>query len=146
MNIEFFFKLLNIFILPAWILLIFFPSKSITQKLIFSHVYPLVLALFYAVFIVWGSVENFGGSGGMDSLNGLRIAFENDKVLLAAWIHYLVFDMFVGSWIAKDALSKKLSKIVVGICLVFTLMLGPVGFLLYKLYLSCTKQNQPTAA
>jgi hypothetical protein len=142
MATEIIFKMLNIAVLPAWLLLIFYPAKSITQKWIYSHAYPLLLAVVYAVFIMWGMVENYGSDGGMNSLQALRKGFENDKILLAAWAHYLVFDMLVGSYIARDALSKNLSKIMVSICLAFTLMLGPVGFLLYKLYLRLANQNQ----
>ena len=34
----------------------------------------------------------------------------NDKVLLAAWAHYLIFDLFVGTWIAKKCLEEKSSN------------------------------------
>jgi hypothetical protein len=141
MDAELLFKLLNMLVLPAWFLIIFFPSSVIARSAVFSHGYPIVLAVVYAVLIFWGMAENAGGEGGMQSLSGLRIAFENDKVLLGAWVHYLVFDMLVGIWIAGDALQKKLSKAVTGVCLIFTLMLGPVGFLMYKGYLRMANQN-----
>ena len=90
-----------------------------------------MLAVFYAAFIIWGMIENFGGDGGMDSLANLRIAFTNDKVLLAAWAHYLVFDLFVGTWISKKCLQENISNWIKFPSLLFTLMFGPIGFLLF---------------
>ena len=75
--------------------------------------------------------ENFGGEGGMDSLANLRIAFTNDKVLLAAWAHYLVFDLFVATWITKKCLQENISNWIKLLSLLFTLMFGPIGLLLF---------------
>ena len=33
----------------------------------------------------------------------VALLFENDWLLLAGWIHYLAFDLFVGSWEVRDA-------------------------------------------
>lgn len=139
MNFELVFKIVNMAVMPAWVLMAFFPEKDITRKLVYSHLYPLALALVYAVFIFWGMSDS--AEGGMDSLESLRISFTSDKILIAAWVHYLVFDMFVGSWIAQNAIEKKVPKWLTAICLLFTLMLGPVGFLLYNLYIRVAKQN-----
>ena len=58
--------------------------------------------------------------------------FTDEWTVLAAWIHYLVFDMFVGIWEVKDAQKKGISHWFVIPCLVLTFMLGPIGFLLYS--------------
>lgn len=132
---ETIFKLVNMAIIPAWILIAFFPQKEFTNKLVFSYAWHIVLAVLYTVFIVWGLLENTTPGGGMGTLEALRIGFENDKILVAAWLHYLVFDLFVGTWIAKDALEKNINSWYLKPILLFTLMAGPVGFLLYKVYL-----------
>ena len=126
------YTLLNASVIPAWILIAFFPRSKFTNKLVYSYAWHIVLSIFYLVYIVWGSIENFGGEGGMHSLEALRIGFENDKVLLAAWAHYLIFDLFVGVWIMKDAQSKNIDSWLLKPILFFTLMLGPVGFLFYQ--------------
>lgn len=136
---EIIFKIINASVIPAWILIAFFPKNELTKKLVFSYAWHIVLTIFYAIFIVWGMIENKGSGGGMDSLETLRIGFLNDKILLAAWAHYLIFDLFVGVWIVKDAESKNLNSWLLKPILLCTLMFGPIGFLLYKVYLLLKK-------
>jgi len=57
--------------------------------------------------------------------------FANRWVLLAGWIHYLCFDLFIGSWQVRDAAARGISHWLVVPCLFFTFMFGPVGLLLY---------------
>ncbi|MCB0509177.1 MAG: DUF4281 domain-containing protein [Bacteroidetes bacterium] len=114
--------------------LAFFPKSSFAKNYLYNFRVLVVLAIFYAVFILWGMLENFGGSGGMDSLEHLRIAFLNDKVLTAAWLHYLVFDLFVGIWITKESLKYELAAWIKLPFLFFTLMFGPIGFLGFYFY------------
>lgn len=128
---EVIFKILNASVIPFWILLAFFAKSKLTERLVFSHFVHLALAVFYTVFIIWGMVENVGGEGGMDSMEHLRIGFLNDKVLLAAWAHYLIFDLFVGAWITKKCLEENIPNWIKWPSLIFTLMLGPIGFLLF---------------
>jgi hypothetical protein len=54
-------------------------------------------------------------------------------MVLADWIHYLAFDLFVGVWEVKDAQAKNISHWFVIPCLFLTFMLGPIGFLLYSI-------------
>ena len=51
--------------------------------------------------------------------------------MLVGWVHYLVFDLFVGAWIVRDARRRGIHHGLVLPCLFFTLMLGPIGLLLY---------------
>ncbi len=43
----------------------------------------------------------------------------------------LVFDLFVGAWEVRDAQRRGIAHGFVVPCLVFTLMLGPIGLFLY---------------
>ena len=52
-------------------------------------------------------------------------------LLLAGWIHYLCFDLFIGSWEVRDAKAQGISHWLVIPCLFLTFMFGPVGLLLY---------------
>ena len=65
------------------------------------------------------------------SLRQLSQLFENPHVLLAGWIHYLAFDLFIGSWEVRDAQQSGIHHLFVVPCLVFTFMLGPAGLVLY---------------
>ena len=130
---EIIFKILNASIIPFWILLAFFVKSKLTQRLLFTHFVHLALSVFYLVFIIWGMFENAGDDVGMDSMQHLRNGFLNDKVLLAAWAHYLIFDLFVGTWIAKKCLEENITNWIKWPSLFLTLMLGPAGFLLFSM-------------
>ena len=136
---ELLFKILNASIIPFWILLAFFVKSSLTKHLLFNYAIHMILAVVYFVFIVWGMIENAGGEGGMDSMAHLRISFLNDKVLLAAWAHYLIFDLFVGTWIAKKCLAENISNWIKLPSLFLTLMFGPIGFLLFAILRKTSK-------
>ncbi|MCC5929312.1 MAG: DUF4281 domain-containing protein [Cyclobacteriaceae bacterium] len=112
----------------SWIaLFIFYPRKWIYQ-ILFSGVLML-LALTYLVYVIPGL---FGSpEGGFNSLTEVRALFKSDEALLAGWIHYLAFDLFVGIWITKDAWDRNISRWLVFPCLLLTFMLGPAGLLVY---------------
>jgi 3',5'-cyclic AMP phosphodiesterase CpdA len=57
--------------------------------------------------------------------------FADDWVFAAAWTHYLVFDMVVGAWIARDAVRLGIPWPLRTLALVLTFLLGPVGFLVH---------------
>ncbi len=128
MDFELLFKLFNMSILPAWLLMIFFPKSKVTHYVVYSYFYPFFLGLSYLALLIYSFLDP---SGGMGSIAELRESFGSDAVIVLAWIHYLVFDMFIGSWEVKDAEANGISQYVVIPCLVFTLMLGPVGLMLY---------------
>ncbi|MFM8378541.1 MAG: abscisic acid-deficient protein Aba4 family protein, partial [Planctomycetia bacterium] len=62
---------------------------------------------------------------------GLRRVFADDWVFAAAWTHYLVFDMVVGAWIARDAVRLGIPWPLRTPALVLTFLAGPVGFLIH---------------
>lgn len=91
---------------------------------------PLAWAVLYVVLIAQGLPE---AEGGFDSIEGVRGLFANDSALTAGWLHYLAFDMFVGTWIARDSVERGVHGLMVAPCLVLTLMFGPAGLLAYFL-------------
>ncbi len=128
MDYALLFKIANLSVLPAWALLIFAPKSKLTHYIVYSYAYPYFLGLCYAylIFSNFGTVE-----GGMGSLEAIRNAFATDSVLLAGWIHYLIFDLFIGAWEVKDAQENGIRHLKIIPALVFTLFLGPVGLLGY---------------
>jgi hypothetical protein len=122
------FKIVNTSALIPWLLMIFAPNWSFTHLLLDNYIFPLVFAVIYAFYIF----TTFGKSeGSFMSLEGVAKLFNNPKTLLAGWIHYLVFDLFVGTWMFQDAPIHGIPHWLLSICLFFTLMLGPIGFLMY---------------
>jgi hypothetical protein len=130
MNMETLFSICNFVPMPLWLLLAFAPRWKGTQLLVHSMVIPMVLAAVYAVLMAT-ALTSGESEGGFGSLAGLRAAFAMDEALLAGWIHYLVFDLFVGAWEVRDAQRLGINHLLVIPCLVFTLMGGPVGLLMY---------------
>ncbi len=128
MSPEKVFKIVNTVILLPWLLMIILPRTNLTKTVIDSNVFPLGLAIVYAFYIA----ITFGKSGGnFMTLEGVEKLFSKREVLLAGWIHYLVFDLFVGAWEWRDALQHDISQWILVPCLVLTFMFGPVGFLVY---------------
>jgi hypothetical protein len=116
--------------LPGWLLLVFVPRWRWTQTISVA-ILPAILALVYIALFVryFGQVE--AGFGAFGSLAGVKAAFSVDGIVLAGWIHYLAFDLFVGSWEVRDARRVGIPHLLVVPCLFLTLMLGPVGLLCY---------------
>jgi Domain of unknown function (DUF4281) len=90
---------------------------------------PALLGLAYVVLISQGWNKTPGA--GFGSLVQVRTFFSNDSLLAAGWLHYLAFDLFVGSWIATDGISRSVPRLLIAPCLGVTFLFGPVGLLLY---------------
>ena len=57
--------------------------------------------------------------------------FTVKEAVVAGWVHYLVFDLFVGAWMTRDAVRRQISPVLIFPCLIMTLLLGPIGLLMY---------------
>jgi hypothetical protein len=125
---ELLFKICNILAAANWLLLVFAFRWKYTQPLIFS-VSIVLLASLYTLLIVSTFGKTQGGFGSLEQVSNL---FDNQWALLAGWAHYLAFDLVVGCWISTDARRNRIPHLVVVPCLFFTCMLGPVGYLLYR--------------
>ncbi len=109
-------------------LLIVAPRWKWTARLISSCSIPLPLACVY----LWVIVTRFrSATGGFGSLAEVAQLFANPYLLLAGWIHYLAFDLFIGSWEVRDAQRVGIHHLWVVSCLLLTFFLGPIGLLLY---------------
>ena len=129
MKAEQIFSIANMLALLSWLILLVAPRWKWTNKIILSGVIPLILSVAYLGLIVlfFGKAD-----GGFDSLPNVMKLFTNEWAVLAGWIHYLAFDLFVGSWEVKDSQAKGISHWFVIPCLFFTFMFGPIGFLMYS--------------
>jgi hypothetical protein len=114
MPLETLFSIANLAVLPGWLLVAIAPGWRWSQR------------------YVWLLANNWG-PGGFSSLEQVALLFSNRALLLAGWIHYLIFDLFTGSWESRDALAHGIPRWVVTPCLVLTFLLGPVGLAVYLL-------------
>lgn len=135
MNWDLLFAIVNGWALVGWVLLAFFPRRPLVLAVIMYGVVAM-LCLAYAVMLgllVSGSVDGVGGSGGMDftTLSGVMAVFDSRGGATIGWTHYLAFDLFAGLWIARDADAKGFGRLVQLPVLFATLMVGPVGLLIW---------------
>lgn len=132
MNYETLYTAINLGVMPAWALLALAPRWSVTTKFVHSFLYPIIYGAIYCAFLVTSIFFSESADGaGMSNLSGVMALFSRPIGILTGWSHYLVFDLFVGAWISRDAIARKISHLFVLPCLFFTLMFGPVGLLLY---------------
>lgn len=127
MDYAILYKVANASVIPAWLLLVLLRKHSVTKFVAHSYLYPVLLGLLY----IWLLVTSFGGEGGMDTLANLKLSFGRDEILVLGWVHYLVFDLFIGAWIARDSRENEINHLLVVPCLILTLFTGPVGLLSY---------------
>ena len=111
----------------GWLLLVFLP-KLPTARIAAGVVIPLILSAGYLALI---AMHFEGAEGGFGSLADVATLFGKQELLLAGWIHYLAFDLFIGAWEVRDAQRNEIPHLVVIPCLLMTFMLGPIGLLFY---------------
>ena len=98
-------------------------------RLVLRYVLPGALATAYTVLVLVYFFHADGG--GFNSLAQVKALLGTEPTLLAGWIHYLAFDLFVGTWIAERADRLGLSRLLQAPILALTFLFGPVGYLLF---------------
>ena len=132
------FQVANTTALVGWIALIVQPRRVASWL---RYAVPGALALLYAWAIVTSLPDSEGGFG---SLAEVKVLFTNDRALLAGWVHYLAFDLFIGCWAVLDAQQRRVPHLLVVPCLLLTFMLGPVGLLTYLLLRQVVSRTNET--
>ncbi len=130
MTPEGLFSIVNPIALVGWILLIVLPRQRWVANIAAAWAIPGLLAIIYVVVI---GTHIIGSPGGFSSLPAVATLFANPWLLLGGWIHYLAFDLFVGSWEARDARERGVPHLALMPCLLLTFLFGPAGWLLYLL-------------
>lgn len=127
MNLETLYSIANTGGALTWLPLALVPLRH-GWPVRLARVVAFLLAFLYLVLLVsfWGR-----GEGGFDSLASVAKLFDQPGLLLAGWVHYLVFDLLIGSWEREEASRIGMSQWALGPCLFFTLMFGPVGWLAF---------------
>ena len=125
MDDDLVFAIVNYSVLPAWLGLALAPRSRFTAIVVHSGATCLVLAIVYAWLL-------FGDSPGPQgahfwTLDGVTRIFTTPRTIIACWAHYLIFDLFVGAWIARDAARLRMHHASCIPSLALTLLFGPVG-------------------
>ena len=136
LTVENIYLIINLGIIPFWLMLVFFPNLSVTNFLVNSVIVPLLLSAAYAylayqIFLDGNILSGFNLYYGIEDLYAV---FSDELFLLIFWIHFLTLSLFVGAWISRDSLRYSISKPITMISLVITYFSGPVGLLFYWLF------------
>jgi hypothetical protein len=128
MSAEHIFSVANTVALCGWLLLAVLPGKKWVSHVVSGVAIPAAFAALYTVII---AIHFSSSAGGFSSLPDVALLFSNPWLLLAGWIHYLAFDLLVGSWETRDARERGIGHVFVVPCLILTFLFGPAGWLLY---------------
>lgn len=122
------FQTANTVALLSWIALIALPRwEALLAGLVYGVVAALCAVYAGLIFAAFFTVEG----GGFDSVDAVAALFENRWLLVAGWLHFLAFDLFIGVWIARRSDAIGLSRLAQAPILVAAFMLGPLGLLLF---------------
>jgi Domain of unknown function (DUF4281) len=128
MNWESVYSALSALAFAGWAALALAPLKR-TVLISVARAVVLLLALAYLYMLLF-TTESVQG-GGFGTLAAVQALFSKAPNVMLGWTHYLAFDLFIGSWEVEDAGKRGVPHWLVIPCLFCTLMVGPVGLLLY---------------
>ena len=133
-TIEMLYLWVNFGVLPFWLILIFFPQSHLCKYFVTS-ILPTVLLGGAYIFMLYKSytdtydfLANFNLYLGLANISEL---FSDNTFLMMFWIHFVAINLFVGGWIVKDSQKLAVNKFLVGISLIITYLIGPLGVFIY---------------
>lgn len=117
--------IVNFSSMPIWLAMILFPRSEVTRWMA-DRLVPLHMGLgaVYTSALATGAVTSSGPPPDFTKLENVQELLQNPSSMLAAWTHYISFDLFVGRWIwetsVADGRPARLS-------LLLTWWAGPLG-------------------
>jgi hypothetical protein len=129
MNLETLFSVAGVLAMAGWLVLFASPLIPHWSDRISGYIIPLLLSVGYVTLIlVFPSV----GDGGFGSLAEVMDLFSNPNAMMAGWVHFLAFDLLIGTWICRTARRDGMRFWLVAPCLPLTFLFGPAGFLIFS--------------
>ncbi|MGN6213561.1 ABA4-like family protein [Parafilimonas sp.] len=128
MHTEQIFTAANMLAMAGWIILIFLPFWQASDKFIISIIITLMALVYtWLMFTTFkpADIESFS------SLSGVKKLFENDKLVVAGWVHYLAFDLLAGMFIKNNGIRYNINHWLLAPCMLLTFLFGPAGLLLF---------------
>ena len=127
MSLETVFSAAGAFATIGWLVMALAPHRFLWPVRA-ARLVALVIAFGYAALIATYFTR---GEGGFGSLAQVGQLFQEPGLLLAGWVHYLAFDLLVGSWEREEAVRIGLGWWFLIPSLVLTFMFGPIGWLCF---------------
>lgn len=129
MSSEFYFALSNISVLPAWILLIVAPRWVWTDRIVHRIWIPgLICGSWILIFFLKPDLPEGSGIG---SLSQFMLYVSSPFGALQIWVQLIVWDLFIGAWVGRDAIRHNIHHGFVVPCLLGVLIFPPLGLFIY---------------
>lgn len=128
MTAEQIFPIANLVAMLCWIVLAVLPNRRWVTGVLTGLAAPALFAVAYIAIVV---AVFPGAEGSFSTLAGVSALFANPWMLLAGWLHYLAFDLLIGTWEARDSVERGVPRWILIPCLFLTFMFGPTGWLIY---------------
>jgi Domain of unknown function (DUF4281) len=128
MTPEQLFSIANTLSILCWLLLAVLPDRRWVTDVVTGRVAPALFAVAYVAIVIAVFPR---AEGSFSTLAGVMALFANPWLLLAGWLHYLAFDLLIGTWEARDSVEHGVPRWLLVPCLLLTLMFGPTGWILY---------------
>ena len=136
------FSLASQMAMVGWLILTVAPRRWPIFVWLPKFIIPGALSALYSLLII----SHFGAAdGGFGSLDGVKTLFRNEYVLLAGWVHYLAFDLFIGAWIAERCDKLGFSRFIQPLFFAATFLFGPMGLLLFFITSGFYRQRDVSA-
>lgn len=119
------------FVLLGWLALLVAPLRRGLAVTVARWLVVVLCGGYFAMLAAGMAGPGPPPGASFDTLEGVRLLLSTPQALLAGWVHYLAFDLFVGSWQVEDAPAANIPHWLLLPCLALTFVAGPVGLLLY---------------
>ena len=124
----------NFAVLPFWLMLIFIPRSKITQVFINSIILPAIFATIYVYLVYQAYIEEISFIEFFNlylSLDNLYTLLSNEIFLLIFWLHFIMLNLFLGSWASNEAIKNNMPRPLILISLVLIYLTGPIGLVFF---------------
>ena len=132
------FSAFNMLALTGWVILAagVFLKRNFLRDTIAGLWLPVLLSAAYAALILFFFAS---APGGFNSLAEVQLLFTAPWAALAGWVHYLAFDLWMGSRIARESDTLGLPRWLLIVLLPLTFLFGPMGYLAFEAIKAFTK-------
>ncbi|MGL6044777.1 MAG: abscisic acid-deficient protein Aba4 family protein, partial [Sandaracinobacteroides sp.] len=103
-NADLVFKVANWLVLAGWLALLFAPFGR-DRLVLVARIAAAAVCAVYVLLLARGLMIGPGlpEGAGFGTLDGVVALLSRREAILGGWVHFLAFDLFVGSWMAEDA-------------------------------------------
>lgn len=120
--------LVNFSSVPVWVAMILAPRSAATRWMA-----DRLVPLYAGLGVVYTGALAAGIAGADEradflSMESVQKALQDPNAMLAAWTHYIAFDLFVGRWIWESSLAEDRPA---RLSLLLTWWAGPMGLTTY---------------